>query len=267
MAQSPILNVMIKAAEKAARSLVRDFGEVEQLQVSQKGPGDFVSAADRRSEEIIFETLKQAHPSYSFLMEESGKVEGENKDYCWIIDPLDGTTNFLHGIPHWAISIALQVKGEVMFALVYDPIKDEMFTAEKNGGAFLRGNITNKRLRVSGRTNLMSSTIATGAPRQSKASKEQFMKEYTAMMGVAPCLRRFGAAALDLAYVAAGRYEAFWERDLKAWDVAAGYLIVKEAGGFISELDKDTNNPVSTGNILAANQGVFPEVKKVLKAV
>ena len=263
MAQSPILNVMIKAAEKAARSLVRDFGEVEQLQVSQKGPGDFVSAADRRSEEIIFETLKQAHPSYSFLMEESGKVEGENKDYCWIIDPLDGTTNFLHGIPHWAISIALQVKGEVMFALVYDPIKDEMFTAEKNGGAFMH---RNKRLRVSGRKDLMHATIATGAPRRAQKSQEQFLKEYQAVLNLAPGIRRFGAAALDLAYVAAGRYEAFWERDLKAWDIAAGMLIVKEAGGFIADLDDHKASPLDTGSILAANDGLFNDMKKVLKA-
>jgi myo-inositol-1(or 4)-monophosphatase len=263
MAQSPIMNVMMGAAKDAARSLVRDFGEVEQLQVSQKGPGDFVSAADTRAEKIIYEALKYAYPKYSFLMEESGSIEGENTDYCWIVDPLDGTTNFLHGIPHWAISIALRVKGEIMFGLVYDPIKDEMFTAEKNGGAFIH---RNKRLRVSGRRDLMNATIAVGAPRRTAASKEQFMKEYQAMMAVSPGLRRFGAAALDLAYVAAGRYEAFWERSLKSWDVAAGYLIVKEAGGFVCELNNDKQNPVDTGNILACNQGLSHDVKKVLRS-
>ncbi len=263
MAQSPIMNVMMKAAEKAARSLVRDFGEVEQLQVSQKGPGDFVSAADLRAEKIIHEELKYAYPKYSFLMEESGHIKGENTDYCWIIDPLDGTTNFLHGIPHWAISIALQVKGEIMFGLVYDPIKDEMFTAEKNGGAFIH---RNKRLRVSGRRDLSQATIATGAPRRSKASKERFLREYHSMMALAPGLRRFGAAALDLTYVAAGRYEAFWERDLKSWDVAAGYLIVKESGGFICELNDDRKSPVDTGNILASNQALSSDIKKVLRS-
>lgn len=262
-AQSPIMNVMIKAAEKAARSLLRDFGEVEQLQVSQKGPGDFVSAADKRSEQIIFEELQRAHPKYCFLMEESGAVEGENKDYCWIIDPLDGTTNFLHGIPHWAISIALQVKGEVMFGLVYDPVKDEMFTAEKNGGAFIH---RNKRLRVSGRRDAMLSMAISGAPRHAVKSQEQFAKEYKAMQTTGVSLRRMGAAALDLAYVAAGRAEVFWERSLKPWDVAAGMLIVREAGGFIAEIDNDKNDPLKTGNIIASNSGLFEQSKKVLRS-
>ena len=260
---SPILNVMIKASEKAARSLVRDFGEVEQLQVSQKGPGDFVSAADHRAEKIIYEELKYAYPTYSFLMEESGAIEGENKDYCWIVDPLDGTTNFLHGIPHWAISIALKVKGEIMFGLVHDPVKDEMFVAEKNGGAYIH---RSKRLRASGRNDLLHATIATGAPRHSKESKERFLREYIAVMNAAPGLRRFGAAALDLAYVAAGRYDGFWERSLKSWDIAAGMLIVTEAGGLICEMDKDNRSPLDTGNIIATNQGLFRDLKKVLKA-
>ncbi|MBX2833471.1 MAG: inositol monophosphatase [Micavibrio sp.] len=262
--QSPIMTVMIRAAEKAARVLLRDFGEVEQLQVSQKGPGDFVSAADRRSEEIIFNELKKAHPSYCFHMEESGKVDGDNKDFCWIIDPLDGTTNFLHGLPHWCISIALQTKGDITHGLVYDPVKDEMFTAEKNGGAFIRGN---KRLRVSGRRDLMQATIATGAPRRTVESQAQFIKEYSAVLAVAPGLRRFGSAALDLAYVAAGRYESYWERKLKPWDIAAGMLIVKEAGGFVCEMDKDNKSPLVTGNILAANGGVYDEMKKILRGV
>lgn len=259
---SPTLNVMIRAAEKAAKSLLRDFGEVEQLQVSQKGPADFVSAADTRAEKLIKEELLKARPDYGFLMEESGVTEGSNKDFRWIVDPLDGTTNFLHGLPHWAISIALEEKGEIVAGLVYDPVKDEMFRAEKNGGAFMQ----RKRLRVSGRTDLGLSMIATGAPRRSQAQKDRFLREYSAVLAVSPGLRRFGAAALDLCYVAAGRYEGFWERDLKSWDVAAGALIVREAGGFIADLDDDRNNPVVTGNILSANEKLMPELKKVLRA-
>lgn len=260
---SPNLNVMIRAAEKAARSLVRDFGEVEQLQVSTKGPGDFVSAADRRAEEIIQQELSYARPDFGFLMEESGVIEGKDKDNRWIVDPLDGTTNFLHGIPHWCISIALETKGEVVAGVIYDPVKDELFHAEKNAGAFMR----NKRLRVSGRNELMSATIATGAPRRAHGSREKFLKEYEAVLTLSPGLRRFGAAALDLAYVAAGRYEGFWERELKTWDVAAGILIVKEAGGFVGDLDDQRNNPLLSGNILAANDALFRDLQKVLKAV
>ncbi len=257
-----LMNVMLRASEKAARSLLRDFNEVENLQVSAKGPGDFVSAADRRAEEIIFGELKKARPDYSFLMEESGAVEGTDPEYRWLIDPLDGTTNFLHGLPHWAISIALEHKGEIVAGLIHDPVKDEIFHAEKGTGAFMR----RRRLRVSGRQDLMLATIATGAPRRSVESRTQFMREYSAIISVAPGLRRFGAAALDLAYVAAGRYEGFWERNLKPWDIAAGLLIVKEAGGFVSDLDSTTANPVETGNILAANDRLFDSMSKILKA-
>jgi myo-inositol-1(or 4)-monophosphatase len=262
--QSADLNVMIKAAEKAARSLIRDFGEVEQLQVSQKGPGDFVSAADRRAEQIIHDELSYARPNYGFLMEESGAIPGKDRDANkrFIIDPLDGTTNFLHGIPHWAISIALEVDDEITIGLVYDPVKDEMFTAEKGGGAFFA---RRKRLRVSGRRDLMMSTIACGAPRRAVEKQQRFVKEYKAVLNVAPGIRRFGAAALDLAYVAAGRYEGFWERDLKAWDVAAGVLIVKEAGGFAKDIDTENKNPVETGSVLAANGDIYPQLKKIIK--
>ena len=261
-ATSPIMNVMIKAAEKAARSLIRDFGEVEQLQVSQKGPGDFVSAADRRAEEIIKEELQKGQPTYGFLMEESGAHEGENQDFRWIVDPLDGTTNFLHGIPHWCISIALESKGEITHGLIYDPVKDEMFTSEKGQGAFLH---RNKRLRVSGRSDPQHCMVITGAPRRAINNHEQFFNEQRAVWEMGTSLRRYGAAALDLAYVAAGRAEAFWERKLMPWDVAAGILIVKEAGGFIAELDDHKANPLETGNILAANEGLFNDIKKVLK--
>jgi myo-inositol-1(or 4)-monophosphatase len=260
--QTPLMTIMLRASEKAARSLLRDFNEVEHLQVSTKGPGDFVSAADKRAEEIIFEELQKARPDYSFLMEESGAIKGKNPDYTWIIDPLDGTTNFLHGLPHWAISIALQHKGEVVAGLVHDPVKDEIFHAEKGTGAFMR----RSRLRVSGRNDLMLATIATGAPRRSKVQKERFIREYSAVLSVAPGLRRFGAAALDLAYVAAGRYEAFWERDLNAWDIAAGIIIVKEAGGYISEIDDERNDMLKTGSVLAANDKLFHDISRVLRA-
>ncbi len=262
-AKSPIMNVMMRASEKAARSLLRDFNEVEHLQVSRKGPSDFVSAADRRSEELIFNELKKARPDYCFMMEESGEVKGNNPDYCWIIDPLDGTTNFLHGMPHWCISIALEHKGEIVAALVHDPVKDEMFHAEKGGGAF----IAHKgRLRVSGRNKAEESLIAIGgASRFGKDKRERFIKEFSAMNYAGFDLRRFGAAALDLCYVAAGRYEGFWERDLSPWDVAAGILIVKESGGFISELDDIRKNPVHTGNVLAANESLFDDIGRVLR--
>jgi myo-inositol-1(or 4)-monophosphatase len=260
--KSPNLNVMIKAAEKAAKSLIRDFGEVEQLQVSRKGPADFVSAADKRAEKIIFEELQKARPDYSFLMEESGEVQGKDTERRWIIDPLDGTMNFLHGIPHWAISIALEEKGIVTIGLVYDAVKDEMFHAEKNGGAFMR----RKRLRVSGRTIPETSVVATGAPRRANDAHEVFFREQRAVWEAGFPLRRYGAAALDLCYVAAGRFEGYWERSLKQWDIAAGMLIVREAGGFYSDIDNDKENPLKTGNIIASNDKLFDNLKKTLRS-
>jgi myo-inositol-1(or 4)-monophosphatase len=259
MALSPHMNVMIKAAEKAARSLIRDFGEVEQLQVSRKGPGDFVSAADHRSEEIIFEELSTARPDYAFLMEERGAGGKADAEYRWIVDPLDGTTNFLHGIPHWNVTIALEHKGEVIAGVIHDPVRHETFRAEKGLGAFMK----NKRLRVSGRTSLEQSVIFTGAPRRARAQQDQFMREYEAVQTACPGIRRFGSAALDLAYVAAGRCEAFWERNLNPWDVAAGTIIIKEAGGMVADISTP-ENPVRTGNIIAANASLFTELKKLL---
>lgn len=261
--KSPNMNVMIRAAEKAGKSLIRDFGEVENLQVSVKGPGDFVTAADKRSEKIIYEELKKAKPGYSFLMEESGMVEGESSEYCWIIDPLDGTTNFLHGLPHWCISIALKEKDVLTHALIYDPLKDDLYTAERGKGAYLR----RRRLRVSGRRDLSMSAIATGAPLRAikKGEGDLFIREYEAVQNLGASMRRFGAAALDLAYVAAGYFDGFWERDLKSWDVAAGILLIKEAGGFVSDIDKDTNNPLDTGNIVASNEQLFQDLKKAIR--
>jgi myo-inositol-1(or 4)-monophosphatase len=260
--RSPHMNTMIKASEKAARSLIRDFGEVEQLQISQKGPGDFVSAADKRAEEIIYEVLSEAYPKFGFLMEESGKRGDADSDYRWIVDPLDGTTNFLHGIPHWCISIALEHKGEIVCGLIHDPVKNEMFTAEKNAGAFLQ----RKRLRVSGRRDPRLSCVLTGAPHRAKNNHEQFFREYEAAWGMGVSLRRYGAAALDMAYVAAGRAEAFWERGLREWDIAAGYLIVKEAGGFVGDLNAPHKSPLSSGDVIAANESLFTDLQKVLKA-
>ena len=258
------MRVMMKAAEKAARSLNRDFGEVENLQVSVKGPADFVSAADRRAEEIIYEELKYARPDYGFLMEESGVVEGKNASMRYIIDPLDGTTNFLHGVPHWCISIALEKDGEVIAGLVSDPVKNEVFTAIKGEGAFAGRN----RLRVSARNDAaMALVIHGGAARNSVAKKARLSREFSTMQAAGYNLRRFGAAALELAYVAAGRCDAFWERDLAPWDIAAGTLLVREAGGMVSELDKDNKNPVETGHIVAGNSALQPEIKKILRSI
>lgn len=253
---------MIRAAEKAAKSLLRDFGEVEQLQVSRKGPADFVSAADRRAEQILHEELMKARPDFGFLMEEIGAHAGKDPDRRWIIDPLDGTSNFLHGIPHWAISIGLEEKGEITAGLVYDPVKDELFTAEKNGGAFLR----RKRLRVSGREHSEMSVVVTGAPRRAVGNHEQFFKEQRAVYDAGYNLRRMGAASLDLCYVAAGRFEGYWERLLKPWDIAAGLLIVRESGGFLSELDDEKKDPMLTGNLIAANVQVFESLRKVIRS-
>ncbi|PJB70363.1 MAG: inositol monophosphatase [Alphaproteobacteria bacterium CG_4_9_14_3_um_filter_47_13] len=261
MALSPNINIMIKAAEKAGRSLVRDFGEVEQLQVSRKGPGDFVSAADHRAEEIIFNELSRARPDFGFIMEERGKAGNPKADSFFIVDPLDGTGNFLHGIPHWCVSIGLEEKGEVTAGIIYDPVRDETFRAEKGKGAFMK----NKRLRVSGRTTMDSAMFATGQPSREKGRQELFMREYEAVLTHSLGIRRFGAAALDLAYVAAGRFEGFWERGLKAWDMAAGYIIVKESGGIVTDIE-GRKSPIHESNVLAANTDLYDDLKKILNA-
>lgn len=260
MALSPTINVMLRAAEKAGRSLIRDFGEVEQLQVSRKGPGDFVSAADRRSEEIIFNDLNYARPEYGFLMEEgSGSDVNPDAELRWIVDPLDGTSNFLHGVPHWCISIALEEKGEVIAGVIYDPVKDEVFRAEKGEGAFMR----NKRLRVSGRNSFDDAMIATGQPRREMAKQNEFMNEYKAVLQHTGLVRRYGAAALDMAYVAAGRFDGFWERGLHPWDLAAGTLIVKEARGMATTIE-GRDVPIHKGNVLAANIELYNDLKNLL---
>lgn len=263
---SPHMVILIRAAEKAARSLVRDFGEVEQLQVSKKGPADFVSAADRRAEEIIFENLERDRPDYAFLMEESGTKGPEDYQYRWIIDPLDGTTNFLHGVPHWSISIALEKKtgnqSEIIAAIVADPVKDEWFTAEKGQGAFAK----RSRLRASGRTDPSYALIAGGAPFSGKKNIAQYQKEVKPVYQHTAGFRRLGSAALDLAYVAAGRFDGYWERDLSPWDVAAGSLLVREAGGFIEPMQRG-KDPVHDGDLIAGTPGLRDFLIQLPKAV
>jgi myo-inositol-1(or 4)-monophosphatase len=257
--RSAIINVMAKAADKAARSLKRDFGEVSQLQVSQKGPGDFVTNADLKSERTLREELQKARPGFGFLMEESGEAKGSDPDHRWIVDPLDGTTNFLHGLPHFAISIALEQKGEIVAGLVYDPAKDELFWAEKGQGAFCN----DRRMRVSGRKHLPESLLATGIPFIGHGDHPRFLRQLGAAMRETSGVRRLGAAALDLAYVAAGRYEGFWEEDLSPWDIAAGILLVKEAGGYVSDL-KGGQTMLQTGALLATNGTLHAPLQALL---
>lgn len=258
--RSANLNVMVEAAEKAGRSLVRDFGEVEHLQVSRKGPGDFVSTADHKAEKIIMEHLKKARPSYGFYMEEGGVKKGADPSLRWVIDPLDGTTNFLHGIPHWSVSIALEKDKEIIAGVVYDPIKDELFTAEKGTGAFM----SSKRLRVSARQDLQNSLIAIGGARVTHKHYESYVAEVDAVTRVVAGTRRFGSAALDLCYVAAGRYEGFWERELNAWDVAAGSLIIREAGGYVTDMEGGKDFLYGR-SIAVGNAAIHPELLKILK--
>lgn len=260
-AVSALMNVMIRAAEKAGRGLVRDFGEVEQLQVSVKGPGDFVSAADKRAEETLIRELNEARPGFRFLIEESGEIHGSDPRHRWIIDPLDGTTNFLNGIPYWCISIACEKDGEIIAGLIYNPVSDEMFHAEKGGGAFMR----HKRLRVSGTKQLSTAVIGHNLLCLSRPQAHQAtMAQTAAIMPRVAAMRGFGAMALDLAYVAAGRLDGFWQYGFSPWDAAAGYIIIREAGGFVSEIDGATN-PIFKGNILAGNPSIYEEMKAVFK--
>jgi myo-inositol-1(or 4)-monophosphatase len=245
---SPIINVMATAARKAARGLNRDFGEVEQLQVSVKGPGEFVSTADLHAERTLKAELTRARPGYSLLFEEGGATEGSDPRHRWIVDPLDGTTNFLHGIPHFAISIALERDGEIIAGLVYEPTRDEMFWAEKGTGAYLN----DRRLRVSARRQLGDAVIGTGIPYGNRGDHGVYLATLARVMASTGGVRRFGAAALDLAYVAAGRYDGYWEFGLFPWDIAAGLLLVREAGGFVSDL-AGGQTMMTSGNVLAAN--------------
>lgn len=245
--RSPVLNLMIRAAQKAARGLVRDFGEVEQLQVSMKGPADFVSTADTKAERIIVDELTKARPEFGLLLEE-GKDKPGDGQHRFIVDPLDGTTNFLHGLPHFAISIALEREGDIVSAVIFDPVKNELFWAEKGSGAYLN----ERRLRVSARRDLSQALIATGMPFKGHGDVAGYGEMLERVMGEVAGIRRFGAAALDLAYVAAGRYDGFFEQGLQPWDIAAGILMVREAGGYVSEISGG-HAMLQTGHVLAAN--------------
>ena len=258
--KSAVINVMEKAARKAARGLVRDFGEVEHLQVSKKGPADFVSAADTRAERVLREELTHARPRFGLLMEESGAAAGDDDGNRWIVDPLDGTTNFLHGIPHFAISIAHERDGELVAGLVYEPILDQMFWAEKGIGAYLN----DRRIRVSARSSLTQSLIATGLPFKGHDPEPRYLATLQAVLGEVAGVRRFGSAALDLAYVAAGRYDGFWEFGLAPWDIAAGVVLVREAGGFATEISGKAD-VLDTGSLLAANEALHMPLERVVR--
>lgn len=258
---SALLNVMIDAARKAARGLARDFGEVTELQVSKKGAADFVSAADLKAEQVLFDLLSKARPGYGFLMEERGAVEGSDKTHTWIVDPLDGTTNFLHAIPHFAINIALEREGQVVAAVTYNPLTHETFWAEKGKGAY----VSDKRLRVSARTRLDESLIGCGIPFLGHGQHGRFLKELHQVSQRVAGVRRNGSCALDLAWVAAGRLDGFWERDLKPWDLAAGLLLVTEAGGAITDADGG-QDMLAKGSVCAGNMDLQPMLLERLRA-
>ncbi len=261
MALSPLLNVMTQAARKAGRSLARDFGEVENLQVSVKGPANFVSAADLRAEEILFNELRKTRPGYGFLMEERGIVDGADKENRFIVDPLDGTTNFLHAIPLFAISIGLEREGKLFAGVVYNPVTDELFTAEKGKGAFLN----DRRLRVAARRTLEDCVVTMGIPHRGRTGQTLYKRELDQVMNEVAGLRRTGSAALDLAWTAAGRFDAYWERNIKSWDMAAGIVLVREAGGIVTDMSGGSDM-LQTGGLLAANQQVHKALLPVLSA-
>jgi myo-inositol-1(or 4)-monophosphatase len=261
--RSATLNVMMKAARTAAVRLKRDYGEVDQLQVSRKGPADFVTAADTRTEKILKSELKRARPDFGFLMEESGASPGKDPARRWIIDPIDGTTNFVHGIAHFAISIGLEDNGDIVAGLVFDPINELMFVAEKGQGAYLN----ERRLRVSNRLKMSDALFATGTPFLGKgesADHERSLREIGAVIALSTGIRRFGSASLDLAFVAAGRFDGFWERGLQPWDMAAGVLLVREAGGLVTEIDGG-DKMFESGSILAANPHLHPYLGEAIR--
>jgi myo-inositol-1(or 4)-monophosphatase len=256
---SPVMNVMIAAARKTARALARDFGEIENLQVSRKGPSDFVTSADLKAEKTLFEELSKARPGYGFVMEERGAVEGTDKTNRWLVDPLDGTSNFLHAIPHWAISVALEREGVLVAGVIYNPVRDELFWAEKGVGAYLN----DKRLRVAARTDMRDALFATGTPFHGKPGHDVFLREVEYVIAKSAGIRRWGSAALDLAYVAAGRFDGYWERGLNVWDIAAGAVLVREAGGVVTE--PDGGDFMKTGAILASNNALAPVLQQTLR--
>ncbi len=260
MLHSALINVMVKAARRAGRSLKRDLGEVENLQVSLKGPANFVTLADRRAEEMLHSDLTKARPGYGFIGEEGGTRIGDDKSHTWIVDPLDGTTNFLHGIPQFAISIGLQREGTVIAGLIYNPANEELYIAERGKGAFLN----DQRLRVAGRRKLSESVIACGLPHIGRGNHDLSRLEMSEIQDKVAGLRRFGAASLDMAFIASGRLDGYWERNLQPWDLAAGQIIVREAGGIVSGIEGD-DDPLKTGSVICGNEFIHAELVKILK--
>jgi myo-inositol-1(or 4)-monophosphatase len=260
MLYSAVINVMVKAARRAGRSLKRDLGEIEHLQVSLKGPANFVSLADKRAEEMLYTDLDKARPGYGFIGEEGGDRAGADKSHTWIVDPLDGTTNFLHGIPQFAISIALQREGTIIAGVIYNPANEELYIAERGKGAFLN----DQRLRVAGRHKLNECVIACGLPHIGRGDHALSRLEMTAIQDKVAGLRRFGAASLDMAFIASGRLDGYWERNLQPWDMAAGQIIVRESGGIVSGIEGD-DDPLKTGHVICGNEFVHAELVKILR--
>ena len=256
---SPQINLIIKACMKASRSLIRDFGEIEHLQVSTKGPGDFVTSADKRTEKILIEELQKAHPEYGIITEESGIINKSNYKNRWIIDPIDGTMNFLNSIPQFAISIGYEEDGEIKCGVIFNPITNEMFCAEKGNGAYLN----NSRIRVSNKKKLKDALLVTGGPKGASKIKDKIFSEYINVSNNVSNVRKFGSAALDMAFVACGRFDGYWQRELNYWDIAAGIVILKEAGGFIDFFEDNTNMPLIK-NILASNSNIHDELKELI---
>ena len=254
------INIMVKACRLAGKTIIRDYGEIENLQVSLKGPGDFVTACDKKVEKILIDELQKARPNYSVLSEEIGEIKND-ESFKWIIDPIDGTANFLHGVPHFAISIGLEKNKEIICGIIYDPIKDEMFVAEKGNGAYLN----NQRIRVSSRSKLKNCIIFTGGPKHEASDREVVLKEYNNFSSkVFIPIRKFGSAALDMAYVAAGRCDGFWQRNLNYWDIAAGIILVKESGGFVTDFNGE-NQYIQNRTIIVTNSKINKEMIEVLK--
>ena len=256
---SPQINLITKACLKASRSLIRDFGEIENLQVSTKGPGDFVTSADKRTEKILIEELQKFHPEYGIITEESGIINKSNNLNRWVIDPIDGTMNFMNGIPQFAISIAYEEKNEIKCGVIFNPITNEMFCAERGNGAYLN----NSRIRVSNKKKIKDSLIVTGGPDAKSKIKDKIFSEYINVSSNVTNVRKFGSAALDIAYVACGRFDGYWQRELNYWDIAAGIIILKEAGGFSDFYEENANFPLKK-NILATNAFIHDELRELL---
>jgi len=258
--KSPQINLITKACMKASRSLIRDFGEIENLQVSSKGPGDFVTSADKRTEKILIEELQKAHPEYGIITEEKGTINKSNTKNRWIIDPIDGTFNFMNGIPQFAISIGYEEESEIKCGVIFNPITNEMFCAEKGNGAYLN----NSRIRVSNQNKIKDSLIVTGGPKAASKIKDKIFSEYVNVSNNVSNVRKFGSAALDVAYVACGRFDGYWQRELNYWDIAAGIIILKEAGGYVDFFEEDENLPLKK-NILASNSFIHEELRELIK--